>query len=142
MDVVLALQALDPHGDGDALGDQLAQRPFVAGCAAVERPADLLRRRHPSRAQLALRDPPRDLALGQPLPEARRGQAALGQIPEPLLAVAAGDHHFAPVPEQVHQHRDAAPARIAPASGAPVHHGAVFQLARPQGAALAQHLQT
>ena len=127
--------ALDPAG---AL--QAGQGGGQAGVAAGgEVPVDVAGRGHPEGAEAALGGQPDDLALGRAAGRGPRGEPALGQVPDPLLALAAGDHDAALGPEDVEHAVDVAarrPAARLPGGAGPVLEGAGRE--GPAGAELAQ----
>ena len=100
---------LDPARPLEAGQDGGQARVAAGGEVAV----DVAGGGDPEGAEAALGGQPDDLALGRAAGRGPRRKPALGQVPDPLLALAAGDHDAALGPEDVEHAVDVAARRPA-----------------------------
>ena len=132
-------QPVDLRRGTATLAHERAERRVRAGWVAVELPTELAAPCDALAAKPALDDGAGDLGRSPPRLPSR--EAPLGEVPDALVALAADDRDLAAEPEDVEH----PPERLAvvPAARAPLHDGAVLEVAREQRATppeLAQHV--
>ncbi len=130
---------LDAQRHDHAGSQQPLDRFFAARHRAVEQEAQPVQATDPPSANLPLDQIRRHHGAR---PRRHGGEPAGREVPQPLLPVAADDHHFPLRPQDVQEHRRVLPFVVPPA-GLPALGGPVLEVTgaeRPAGAQLTQRI--
>ena len=127
----LPVQTVDVDRHENALAQELRDGALASRHLPVEQVADPPELRNPRRVGVTLGHFTRHRRYRSPR---RARQRPFGKVPDPLLTVAAHDHHASLRPEDLEQHRHAL-ALVVPAAGAPALRGPILEVASPKRAA-------